>query len=71
MNQGRITDLIRTGQLFRDLDVPPLDPQSDRVLICGSMAMLRDLQALMAEAGMGWGTPRSAGEYTWEKAFAE
>lgn len=67
---GRITDLIENGKLFSDLGVPPLDPEVDRVMICGSMDMLNDLKVLMEKAGMGHGTPRSAGEYSWEKAFA-
>ncbi len=34
--KGRITDLIESGKLFTDLGVPPLDPASDRGMICGS-----------------------------------
>lgn len=68
--RGRITDLIASGKLFQDLGVPKLDPEVDRVMICGSMEMLHDLRELMEAAGMGYGTPRSAGEYCWEKAFS-
>ncbi len=39
-NQNRITTCIENGLLFADLDVPPLDPATDRVMICGSLEML-------------------------------
>lgn len=68
--QGRITDLIASGTLFTDLGVPPLDPEVDRVMICGSLEMLRDLRALMDARGLTAGTKRDHGEYVWEKAFA-
>lgn len=67
---GRITTLIESGKLFTDLGVPPLNPQTDRVMICGSIEMLRDLQALMEARGLSAGTKRVHGEYVWEKAFA-
>src|ERR1700745_2532751 len=35
-NQGRVTELIESGRLFSDLQVPSLDPANDRVMICGS-----------------------------------
>lgn len=34
--QGRITRLIDTGQLARELAMPELAPATDRVMICGS-----------------------------------
>jgi len=46
-HQGRITDLIESGQLFSDLGVPVLDPTQDRAMICGSPSMLRDLKNLV------------------------
>ncbi|MCK5501712.1 MAG: ferredoxin--NADP reductase, partial [Tritonibacter mobilis] len=35
---GRITDLMRSGEAFEDLGVPPLNPESDRAMICGNLA---------------------------------
>lgn len=66
---GRITTLIESGQIFADLGVPGFDPEVDRVMICGSLDMLHDLQVLVEARGLSRGTPRSAGEYVWEKAF--
>src|SRR6202140_1439298 len=42
-SQERITSLIETGKLFEEVKMPPLDPLSDRVMICGSPSMLADL----------------------------
>ncbi|EJM21073.1 flavodoxin reductase family protein [Pseudomonas sp. GM21] len=50
-NQGRLTDLIRSGKLFSDLDLPPADPSTDRFMICGSPAMLTDSCNLLNELG--------------------
>ena len=70
-HQGRITDLIRNGQLFRDTGLPPLDPAQDRAMICGSQQMLDDLKALLLERGFTEGSNSEAGEFVIEKAFAE
>lgn len=66
---GRITDLIRNGRLFSDLGVPPLDPASDRAMICGSMAMLKETQALMEDAGFTEGANNAPGDFVIERAF--
>src|SRR5271169_6033354 len=38
-NRGRITDLIASEQLFVDIGLPPLDLETDRIMMCGSPAM--------------------------------
>jgi len=45
--QGRITTLIKTGDLFKNAGTPPLNPEEDRVMICGSMDMINDTKALV------------------------
>ena len=70
-NQGRITDLIRSGKLFSDLGLPPLDPELDRVMICGSEQMLTDTKALLDSMSMKEGSNNDPGAYVIEKAFAE
>jgi ferredoxin--NADP+ reductase len=68
--QGRVTALIESGKLFEDIDLPPLDPSVDRVMICGSPAMLGDLSALLDARGFKIsahvGEP---GDYVVERAF--
>ncbi|WMS44725.1 ferredoxin--NADP reductase [Acuticoccus sp. MNP-M23] len=68
---GRITDLIRTGTLFETLDIAPLDPATDRAMICGSMAMLRETQALLEERGFTEGANNKPGSYVVERAFVD
>ena len=46
-NEGRLTDLIESGKLFEDIGQPPLDPATDRGMICGSPAMLEDTAAML------------------------
>ncbi len=70
-NQGRATDLIETGKLQADLALPPLDPALDRVMICGSPAMLADLQSILKTRGFVEGSSHIPGTYVIEKAFAE
>ena len=67
--KGRITDLIENGKLFTDLGVPPLNPQVDRGMICGSMAMIRDTAALLEKAGLTEGANNNPAEFVIERAF--
>jgi len=70
-NQGRLTDLIRSGKVAADLGLAPLDIGSDRVMLCGSSAMLQDMRNMLD--GLGWkeGNSTAAGHYVIEKAFVE
>jgi len=69
-NRGRLTTLIDSGRLSYDLGLPPLDAASDRVMVCGSPAMLTDTCALLDGRGFqispGIGEP---GDYVIERAF--
>ena len=68
--QGRVTELIESGKLFQDTGMPPLDPAHDRIMICGSPAMLADLSALLNARGFQIsahvGDP---GDYVIERSF--
>ena len=68
---GRITDLIESGKLFADLAVPSLDREVDRVMICGSPGMLRDLKAMLEARGFNEGNTSKQGDFVIERAFAE
>jgi len=69
-HEGRITTLIENGALFDALNVPPLDPTHDRVMICGSVAMLQDVRALVLERGFSEGANHEPGTFVVERAFA-
>jgi ferredoxin--NADP+ reductase len=66
---GRITALIENGSLFADLGVEALDPAGDRVMICGSMAMLHDVKALVEKAGFREGSHSEPGDFVVERSF--
>jgi ferredoxin--NADP+ reductase len=70
-NQGRITDLIRSNELFENLHLPPLNLEEDRVMLCGSPAMLKETQALLEERGLTEGNMSRPGHYVIERAFVE
>ncbi len=69
---GRITSLLESGRLLQDLDLPPLDPATDRFMICGNMRMLADLSRMLDARGFTVsphiGVP---GDYVIERAFVE
>lgn len=71
-NQGRLTDLLASGKLLSDIGLPPLDPVTDRAMLCGSPAMLDDTCAILDKAGLAV-SPRIgiAGDYVIERAFVE
>ncbi|HEX5278363.1 MAG TPA: ferredoxin--NADP reductase [Fluviicoccus sp.] len=69
--QGRLTDLIQNGQMFEDIGLPPLNPETDRVMICGSPAMLKDLVEILEARGFVEGTSHAPGDYVIERAFVE
>ncbi|HEY8617312.1 ferredoxin--NADP reductase [Phenylobacterium sp.] len=69
--KGRITDLIESGQIFRDLGTPPLDPAVDRVMMCGGPSVLVDLKQQLLDRGFVEGSIANPGDFVLEKAFVE
>lgn len=69
-NQGRITTALQDGRLQDAFDLPPLDSATDRVMICGSTAMLQDLSVLVEGKGFIEGNASLPGTYVVERAFA-
>lgn len=71
-HQGRITEIVNSGKLFTDIGLPPLSPETDRAMLCGSPAMLADTSAMLDTRGFvvspGVGQP---GDYVIERAFVE
>ena len=70
-NTGRITDLLDSGKMFSDLGLPHINPAEDRVMICGSPALLKDLKALLEARNFKEGNTSTPGEYVIERAFVE
>ncbi|MEP9379782.1 ferredoxin--NADP reductase [Aquabacter sp. CN5-332] len=70
-HQGRITALIESGKLFEDIGLPPLDLANDRLMLCGSPQMLKDVVELLEARGFEEGSASTPGHYVIEKAFVE
>jgi ferredoxin/flavodoxin---NADP+ reductase len=70
-NRGRLTDLITSNALFDEIGLPPLSAAEDRVMMCGSPSMLRDLVAILRDLGFEEGNHSEPGQYVVEKAFVE
>ena len=70
-NRGRITDLITSQQLFNDIGLPPLNIETDRIMLCGSPGMLEDLRLTFEAGGFTEGNHTTPGHFVIEKAFVE
>jgi ferredoxin--NADP+ reductase len=70
-HQGRVTELLENGTVNKDLGIPVLNPAEDRVMICGSPEMLRDLKALCEKLGFVEGNTSTPGQFVIERAFVE
>ncbi|MDR0274551.1 MAG: ferredoxin--NADP reductase [Burkholderiaceae bacterium] len=70
-HQGRIPALIESGQLATDLGLPPLDPETDRAMICGSLPMLKSTRQVLEARGFAEGNNNAPGSYVIERAFVE
>jgi ferredoxin--NADP+ reductase len=66
---GRITALIGSGKFYADLGIEKLDPETDRVMICGSMHMLKDVKELVEGLGFVEGSLSHPGSFVVERAF--
>jgi ferredoxin/flavodoxin---NADP+ reductase len=68
---GRITDLMKSGEAFKDLGVPPLNPDNDRAMICGNMAFNLELKEMFENYGLVEGANSNPQHYVVEKAFLD
>ncbi len=71
LNNGRLTDLMTSGKLFRDIGLPEPSTDCDRFMICGSPAMLRDTCAILDQRGFEESRHGRLGHYVIERAFVE
>ena len=66
---GRITALIGSGKFYSDLGIDRLDPENDRIMICGSMHMLKDVKELAEALGFVEGSLSHPASFVVERAF--
>ena len=69
VHQGRIPQLLADGVIAKDLGLPLFNAAEDRVMICGSPEMLRDLKALCEKTGLKEGNTTTPGDFVIERAF--
>jgi ferredoxin--NADP+ reductase len=67
--KGRITDLLKTGQIFQDLQLTPINRDTDRAMICGSLGLNKDIKAFLETSGLKEGASNCPAEFVLEKAF--
>jgi ferredoxin--NADP+ reductase len=69
--EGRIGALIESGRLFGHPLTGPdhFDPAIDRIMLCGSMAMIRDLEDEFERRGFREGSNAAPGDFVIERAF--
>jgi len=68
---GRITDLMRSGEVYADLDVAPLNPETDRAMVCGNLAFNLEIKELLEGYGLEEGANSKPAQYVVEKAFLD
>jgi ferredoxin/flavodoxin---NADP+ reductase len=66
---GRITALIQSGEFFDTLGLTTFDPKDDRIMLCGSMAMIKDIRAHIEPLGFTEGSNNEPGSFVVERAF--
>ena len=67
---GRITDLLKDGTVFKNLGIEGgIKPETDRAMVCGSLAFNHDIKAILEEFGLREGANSDPKEFVIEKAF--
>ena len=66
---GRITDLLKSGEVFADLGITDFGPETDRAMVCGSMGLNLDIKDILESHGLREGANSDPKEYVVEKAF--
>ncbi len=68
-HNGRITTLIETGEFFSSLGITNFDPEHDRIMMCGSTGMIKDVKVMLEPLGFTEGSNNQPGNFVVERAF--
>ncbi len=69
-NSVRIDKLIENGKLFEGIPGPAkFDPETDRIMMCGSMEMIKQFGAFFEDNGFPEGSNAAPGAFVIERAF--
>ena len=66
---GRLTIMLEQGTVFTDLGLPPITPDSDHAMVCGSIGLNTDMKAILKTYGLREGANSEPAEFVVEKAF--
>jgi ferredoxin--NADP+ reductase len=69
VNQGRVTDHIKSLTVFDRLNLPLFDKSSDRVAICGNLEFNKEIIGLLKADAWIMGSAKQPGHFIAEKAF--
>ena len=69
IHNGRITNLISSGEFFASLGISEFDSEHDRIMMCGSMGMIKDVKDMLEPNGFTEGSNNTPGNFVVERAF--
>lgn len=69
--EGRISDHLRDGRVFEALDGAAWSPERDRVMICGNLALNKDIMSICESYGLEEGANSNPRHFVVEKAFID
>jgi ferredoxin--NADP+ reductase len=71
--RGRIGTLVENGQLFEHIPDRSIcfDPERDRIMLCGSMAMIKETAEMLEKLGFTEGSNNRPGNFVIERAFVD
>ena len=70
-HMGRVTNLIKDGSLFTSMGISELNPEQDRIMICGSTDMIQELKKMFEEMGFEEGANSRPATFVIERAFVD
>lgn len=66
---GRITTLLQDGTVFQDLGIAQINADTDRAMVCGSLAFNKDIKEILQGFGLEEGANSDPKTFVIEKAF--
>lgn len=69
--EGRISDHLRDGRVFEALSTPAWDNSEDRVMVCGNLALNKDIMSICEAHGLLEGANSDPKHFVVEKAFID
>lgn len=69
--EGRISDHLRDGRVFSALGLPAWNNVDDRVMVCGNLALNKDIMSICEDHGLVEGANSDPKHFVVEKAFID